>query len=610
MEDSVTLDSKLISYYEEYEQNTSQARTNSERNRDYYDNKQYTAEEESELKKRKQPVVTFNLVKRTIDALKGLESQNRTDPKALPRTPQHEKDADSVTDAIRFVCDNNDFDQLASEGFGNLLMEGVEAFDIQAVQNNDKIEVELSQIPWDRCFWDVHSRKNDFSDAKYKGIVIWMDYEDAKGKKDWDQDKLVAAIDKSESPYSDTHEDKPEYKWNDSQRRRIKIIYIQYREGNVWHYAYLTKGGLLKGGKPMPYLDEDGKPACSLEFQSAFIDREGNRYGYVTALISPQDEVNKRRSKSLHLISQRQTFGNQRSGMNTAQNKIELAKPDGHVEIQSGEWGKDFGTIDTRDMTQGNFQLLQEAKEIFNVVGANTSVTGSEDRVMSGRAEIIRQQAGTRELAPVMDAHSHLKKRIYRQIWNRIKQYWDGERWVRVTDDENNLKWVGINRPITLGEQLQQQYGSLPPQYQNDPRLNQVVGVENQLSELDVDILIEEAPDVANIQEEQFALVAQLAQSYPDIPFEKVIELSSLRGKEAFIESMKGSEEQQAQQAQQQQEAMQQDAMFQQAERSKGLEKTQAEIDKTNAEIVKINSEVEKNQATVIKTVGDSINAA
>ena len=155
MEDSVTLDSKLISYYEEYEQNTSQARTNSERNRDYYDNKQYTAEEESELKKRKQPVVTFNLVKRTIDALKGLESQNRTDPKALPRTPQHEKDADSVTDAIRFVCDNNDFDQLASEGFGNLLMEGVEAFDIQAVQNNDKIEVELSQIPWDRCFWDV-----------------------------------------------------------------------------------------------------------------------------------------------------------------------------------------------------------------------------------------------------------------------------------------------------------------------------------------------------------------------------------------------------------------------------------------------------------------------
>lgn len=591
MEDSI--DSKLVGYYEEYEQNTFQARTTSEKNRDYYDNKQWTSEEESELKKRKQPVLTFNLVKRTIDALKGLEKQNRTDPKALPRTPQHEQDADSATDAIRYVCDNNDFDQLASEGFGNLLLEGVEGYDVQAKVKNEKIEVEVKNISWDRMFWDIHSRKNDFSDAKYLGIVIWMDYEDAKDKKDWDQDKLAAAIDKSESPYSDTHEDQPVYKWNDSKRKRIKICYIQYLEGNVWHYAYFTKGGLLKGGKPMPFLDEHGKPCRSLEFQSAFVDREGNRYGYTTSLISPQDEVNKRHSKALHLINQRQTFGNQRSGMNTPQNKLELAKPDGHIEMQTGEFGKDFGIIPTSDMTAGNFQLLQEAKEIFNVVGANTSVTGKEDRVMSGRAEIVRQQAGARELAPVMDAHSHVKKRVYRQIWNRIHQYWDDERWVRVTDDESNLRWVGINRNVTLGDQLQQQFGSLPPQFQNDPRLNEVIAVENQLSELDVDIMIEESPDVANIQAEQFELVANLYQANPQaIPFESIIELSSLRNKDQLIDKIKGNQEAQA-------------AATQDAQQDKEIARA-----KEVADINKTNSEAEKNQATTIKTVAESMNVA
>jgi len=591
VEDSI--DSKLVGYYEEYEQNTFQARTTSEKNRDYYDNKQWTSEEESELKKRKQPVLTFNLVKRTIDALKGLEKQNRTDPKALPRTPQHEQDADSATDAIRYVCDNNDFDQLASEGFGNLLLEGVEGYDVQAKVKNEKIEVEVKNISWDRMFWDIHSRKNDFSDAKYLGIVIWMDYEDAKDKKDWDQDKLAAAIDKSESPYSDTHEDQPVYKWNDSKRKRIKICYIQYLEGNVWHYAYFTKGGLLKGGKPMPFLDEHGKPCRSLEFQSAFVDREGNRYGYTTSLISPQDEVNKRHSKALHLINQRQTFGNQRSGMNTPQNKLELAKPDGHIEMQTGEFGKDFGIIPTSDMTAGNFQLLQEAKEIFNVVGANTSVTGKEDRVMSGRAEIVRQQAGARELAPVMDAHSHVKKRVYRQIWNRIHQYWDDERWVRVTDDESNLRWVGINRNVTLGDQLQQQFGSLPPQFQNDPRLNEVIAVENQLSELDVDIMIEESPDVANIQAEQFELVANLYQANPQaIPFESIIELSSLRNKDQLIDKIKGNQEAQA-------------AATQDAQQDKEIARA-----KEVADINKTNSEAEKNQATTIKTVAESMNVA
>lgn len=587
MENSVTHET-LTRWYEEYETNTQNARKSSEKTRDYYDGKQWTAEEITALEKRKQPVITFNLVKRTIDALLGLEQQNRTDPKALPRTPQHEDDADACTDAIRYVVDNNDFDQIASDGFKSLLLEGVEGADIQVVEKGATLEVKVYGVSWDRMFWDVHSRKPCFSDAKYKGVVIWMDYDDAKAR--WKDNKdLEDAINTSEKPVNETHEDKPSYKWNDSERKRIKICLINYNVGKVWHYAYFTKNAIIEGGKPIPYVDEDGKPESFLEFQSAFLDRDGNRYGYADTLISPQDEVNKRRSKALHTVNQRQTFGNKQSGVDARKVKAELAKPDGHIEMGHGEFGKDFGVIPTQDMASGNFQLLQEAKEVFNVVGANTSVTGKEDRVMSGRAEVIRQQAGVRELSPVLDAHRHFKRRIYRQIWNRIRQYWNEERWIRVTDDDKNLKWVGLNQKVTLGEQLQEE---LPPEElqminPDDPRLQQVVGVKNQLAELDVDILIEEAPDVATIQEEQFNMVVELAQMRPDVPIEAVIELSSLRNKAAFLEKIKGNQEMQAQAQQKAQEA--------------------EEIQKSGAiaDIEKTRSEAAKNEAIALEKIAN-----
>ena len=30
-------------------------------------------------------------------------------------------------------------------------------------------------MPWDRIWYDPHSRALDFTDARYKGLVIWMD---------------------------------------------------------------------------------------------------------------------------------------------------------------------------------------------------------------------------------------------------------------------------------------------------------------------------------------------------------------------------------------------------------------------------------------------------
>ena len=72
-----------------------------------------------------------------------------------------------------------------------------------------------------------------------------------------------------------------------------------------WHFAEFTKGGILKAG-PSPYLTDTGESDCELFFQSAYVNRENKRYGYVREMISPQDEINKRRRKTLHVLNSKQ----------------------------------------------------------------------------------------------------------------------------------------------------------------------------------------------------------------------------------------------------------------------------------------------------------------
>jgi hypothetical protein len=48
-----------------------------------------------------------------------------------------------------------------------------------------------------------------------------------------------------------------------------------------------------------------GQDVPALSDVSASVDHDGDRYGFVRNLKSPQDEVNHRRSKALHLLNSR-----------------------------------------------------------------------------------------------------------------------------------------------------------------------------------------------------------------------------------------------------------------------------------------------------------------
>lgn len=170
-----------LAQFEEWDQEGRDERELSEKCRDYYDGKQLTNEEVEELKRRGQPIVISNRIKPKIDALIGFEKSSRTDPKAYPRTPRQEQDAESATDALRFVAQSNDFDSVRSEVAENLFIEGSGAATVGIRKRPDgDLDVSVTVVPWDRFYRDPFSRKRDFSDAGYLGVVLWMDESDIK----------------------------------------------------------------------------------------------------------------------------------------------------------------------------------------------------------------------------------------------------------------------------------------------------------------------------------------------------------------------------------------------------------------------------------------------
>lgn len=547
----------LCRMFEESEDATYSARIESERDRDYVDNKQLTAAEKAELEKRGQPPVIDNRIKTKIDYLVGLEKQQRVKPKAFPRTPKHEADADGATEALRYVSEEQDYEAKRSGVWRNILVEGAGGIGVSVEQAIDYggrpgIEIKLRRAPWDRMFWDPHSSEPDFSDAGYLGIVTWMDYDDALAMYPDKKDALDVTL---QSAPSQTYDDKPKFShWADKKRKRVRICGIWVKRDGQYYFAEYTKGGILKAG-PSPYVTDKGESDDEWVFQSAYVDRDNNRYGLVREMITLQDEINKRRSKGLHLLNTSQVVYEDGAVEDINEFHKQSVRPDGKLKVNPGALANKQIEFRTRDdLAVAHFQLLQEAKNAIDLKGPNATEMGDKTQgssSASGRAILASQQGGMIQIGDLMDGLRHLDKRVFRKIWARIRQYWTAEKWIRVTDDEQNVKWLGMN---ISPEQMQQ----IQMMAQQDPKgAGRIAGLVGPVAELDCDIIIDDAPDSLTPQGEQFENMVKLKQfdAENELPLRSLIRaMPNLKDKQAILKEI---DERRQQSAPAQQEAAQ-----------------------------------------------------
>lgn len=530
----------------EYEEQTQEARDLAEKCWAYYDGDQLSDDQIKALKARRQPAVVKNWIKREVDTLIGLEKSQRTDPRAYPRTPGHEQGAEAATDSLRYVADREDYDQKRSQAWFDMLVKGFGGVELKLRPNEltGELDIVIEHMPWDRCFFDPHSARPDFSDARYLGVVVWQDFDMALARYGEDAKEILEGS-KASVEKSDTLDDKPTG-WFDKKRNRVRIAQMYHKTPQGWMFCEFTGAGVLHQG-PSPFMGADGKPDHPYVWRSAYVDQTNNRYGIVREMLDIQDEINKRTSKLLHLANVDRTWSNEGVIKDERDFKRKMSDPAGHVKT-AGEFGRDWGVIPVDKDIVAHGNLLQEAKQEMSRAGPNPSLSGEQQSSRSGRAIQAEQQASLAQLGGLLDALRDMDKRVYRKVWLAIRQFWTAPKWVRVTDDERNVRFAGLNTMGPNGE---------PPVM---------------VAELDVDIIVEDAPDQVTLQGEQFANLVDLARVGVQLPPEAYIQAApNLRNKDKILEVLQQAGANPMQQAQAQ----------------LGMQKAQADIDNTEADTLK-----------------------
>lgn len=513
-----------LGYYEESVDASRTAREKAERDRDYYDGKQLTTEEYAELQKRGQPPIAMNLIREHIDYLLGLETEQRSDPKGSPRNPGDQAAADAFTSGLRYVSDAAEYHTARSAAWKNMVIEGFGGIEIAAVEDGEGgYDFTAEHVAWDRLIYDPHSTKPDFSDAKYVGQVIWMDEEEAleRALANGADEALAAAVISttlSGVESGNTYDDRPKDTiWADAKRKRVRICVMWVKKGATWWVVEFTRGGILSEMES-PYRTKKGQSLCLLVLESDRIDRDNNRYGEVRDLIDPQDEGNKRRSKALHLVNTAGVIMDAGAVADKDQARRELARPDFLIETTPGA---KFEVVRQVELATGQAQLGQQAVDYIARRGANAALRGKGTENQSGRAIEAQQAGGMVGLGGQNDILRKLDRRVYRLFAALMQQFWTAERWIITTDDPLSPEHVGLNVPLytnpqtgeTLTRKAWEERAEAgedigQPIPATDPRTGQPL-VENNVAELVLDVMVEEAPDTLNNSVEAYQALSQ-----------------------------------------------------------------------------------------------------
>ncbi len=536
---------------------TLDARTLSEKCRDYYDGKQYTSEEARKIEAKGMNPIVVNKTKPKVEGLVGLYDIRRSDPKAYPRTQKHGDAGELVTDALRFVTQNNDFDTIRTDVAENFFIEGYGGAIVDMEEKQGEKWVDIKRIPWDRIGFDTHSRQNDHSDDRWKFIILWKYRAEVMEQFPKLADSIQGQFDTLKNT-DQTFEDKPDFgdqtHYIDKENDRIRMVLYFEKYKGEWQMALTVGYDFVIEPMTSPYLDDEGDPTCPIELVSAYIDRDKQRYSETKHILPLQDELNHRRTKYLHFLSQRQTFGTSGDTDIAKAVKRELAKANGHVQLPPGsEWGRTHGIIPSNDMSNAQFTLYQDSKSELAATSHQANLSEARgNQQLSGVAVARLQQSDTIEINRQYSRLKGWELRIYRQVLGRIKQHWNKEKWIRVVDDNDKLRWVGFNMPITTQELLEEKINDESEEYfvrrraaeiytnmiqDRDERLQETVEVRNPMPELDVDLILDQSFDVINMEEEQFRMLAQFGAN-AGIDLLDLLEISQIRGKDELIEKI------------------------------------------------------------------------
>jgi hypothetical protein len=487
---------------------------------EYYHGKQFNKTQLQTFRDRRQAPIIFNRIRPKVNAIVGVLKKMRGDPKAFGRNAADEAGAELATQCVRYALDACRWDAHESEVMTIGCAHGIVVAEL-GLTPGDKgdPDPDVAGVDPRTFFYDPRSLRQDLSDARFMGTSKFVTQdefeelfpgqagEDGKqAESQWSEAFGSNGGSESETEF----EADRQYLWSQG-RKKLRLVEHWYRTAGEWRYCFYAGSTILDYGVS-PFYDERGQTIPRYIGFAVSIDEEGGHYGFVRHLKGPQDTINFAKMKMAWIAAARQLKVGRSAlggdGQDIETKRTEAARADGVLiwEVDPNEI--EVITQDSEFLKQAQFYA--DAKQEIDGFGPSPALVGAQGAPadISGRSLAMQQQASLAELGPFLENWNNWRLRIYRAIWVSQQCYWQAERWLRVTKDQLTSQYIAINQGTV------DQWGR--------------PAIVNQIGNLDVEILMDEGPNSANVMGDSFDLMSALALKGMPIPPPALIELSPL----------------------------------------------------------------------------------
>lgn len=627
---------KLREWFEQEREKQAVNRYQQALDEDFYDGIQYSDEDIDELNARGQAPLVFNKIKPSVDWILGTEKRSRVDFKVLPRNESGYDLAQIKTKTLKYVADVNKAAFERSLAFEDAVKVGIGWLE-DGVRDNPEEEILYSRREsWRNVLYDSNGVKRDLSDARYLFRWRWVDLDIALAM----FPNREAALRKAAVAANLLGDDQDEDFWYLGQRfqatdaagnvigrrtyvsdatlvgnrrPRVKLIECWYREpvstkfccGDLFdgrefdskntamqqaviegmtstidrvvlkvRCAIMTDGDLLQD-MASPYRHN------RFPFTPIWCFRRGRDnapYGAIRNIRDPQEDLNKRASKALFILStnqviaEKQTIGKE---MTWDELRDEAARPDGVIVLDKA------GRFEIRrdvQLAEEHLRLMDHDGRMIQDIGGTTDENlGRRTNAVSGEAIRARQDQGSVVIASLFDNLRYAIQLQGEKQLSLIEQFYSEPKVIRLAGAKGNIEWLKTNQPE------QQPDGSV--RYLNDITAEQadfVVDEQDFSATIRMAMFEELMGVISKLPPEVGLKLLDVAMEMANLPDQHEV-IARIRKINGFVDTEKMTPEEKAAYEAQQAEA-QQAAQLQTRMLTAKVAELEAKVGKTNAE--------------------------
>lgn len=445
----------------------------------FYAGNQWSEREKADLKADERPAITFNRTVRVVNAVTGLEVQNRQTIAYSQREQGDAIKSEILTGAVNWVRDLCDAEDEESQAFKDCVICGLGFTDTYLNYELDPDgEIIEDRIDPLEMGWDPSSKKRNLDDAKFiwrarkytlrEVKEIWPDADvTTVGENVVPMDTPDEPIDRQEARFY--RQDSPgvnydknkitvyQYQWyeketyyrvqddaeiitlSEKEFKRVKplieekgLLYVKQKKRRYKQAFILGKQILEKGDLPINKFTFRAITGLSDHMENSW-------FGLLHLMHDPQKYANKWLSQILYILNTNPSGGmfyEKGAIANINRFKSDLSHPAKNIELTPGGLAK-IRPKDVVTFPSGIDKLMNYAIESINdLVGVNLEMLGVANRDQAGVLEAQRKEAGITILADFFDSLRRYRKEQGRVLADFVIEYISDGRLIKIEGEE------------------------------------------------------------------------------------------------------------------------------------------------------------------------------